>query len=105
MGGRFVCWNPFFLTPFEKRGRLRQQPGGFSREAIITRYLPYILREYQKGTPMRNLTRHLIGLYQGEPGARAWRRLLSENCEDDCQLVRAIEQLSSIVDSREYTAQ
>ena len=31
------------------------------------------------GVPLRHLTRHLVGLFQGCRGARAWRRCLSEN--------------------------
>ena len=85
MLGRIVCSNPYFLMQVQKNPR--------TREEIIQQYLPYILREYKKGVPMRHMTRHLIGLYQGEIGARAWRRLLSEASTDDLQLVRAIELL------------
>jgi len=80
MLGRIICSNPYFLA----------KDSLLSREEIIQRYLPYILSEYKKGVPMRHMTRHLIGLYQGEKGARAWRRLLSESSTDDLQLVRAI---------------
>ncbi|MDP1574296.1 MAG: tRNA dihydrouridine(20/20a) synthase DusA [Coxiellaceae bacterium] len=86
MLGRVVCSNPYFLANF-------CEPQ--SREAVIQRYLPYILREYAKGVPMRHMTRHLIGLYQGEVGARAWRRALSEASTDDLQLVRALVQLAA----------
>jgi tRNA-dihydrouridine synthase A len=33
----------------------------------------------QQGRPIKSITRHLLGLFQGQPGARAWRRHLSEN--------------------------
>lgn len=90
MLGRVVCSNPYFLAPFDKGGR---EAGGFliPREQIIQQYLPYILREYSNGTPMRHMTRHLIGLYQGQPGARQWRRCLSEVGDDDRQLIRALQ--------------
>lgn len=84
MLGRVVCSNPYFLAELLPEG-------GVSRENIIQLYLPYILREYAQGVPMRHMTRHLIGLYQGEPGARAWRRLLSEASTDDLQLIRALQ--------------
>ena len=31
-----------------------------------------------EGVPLKSITRHMMGLFQGLPGARAWRRLLSE---------------------------
>jgi tRNA-dihydrouridine synthase A len=39
--------------------------------------LPYIARELQSGTPLKRITRPMLGLFQGMPGARAWRRELS----------------------------
>jgi tRNA-dihydrouridine synthase A len=41
--------------------------------------LPYIEQRMQQGRPIKSITRHLLGLFQGQPGARAWRRHLSEN--------------------------
>ena len=32
-----------------------------------------------QGAPLRAVTRHMLGLYQGLPGARAWRRMLSDS--------------------------
>lgn len=87
MLGRVICSNPYFLAHFDETKQ--------SREAIIQAYLPYILNEYAQGVPMRHMTRHLIGLYQGEKGARAWRRLLTEASTDDLQLVRAVHRAQS----------
>lgn len=79
MLGRVICHNPFFLAEADQ-----------TRENIVARYMLYMLREYEKGVPMRRMTRHLIGLYQGQPGARQWRRFLSET-QDDHQLIKALE--------------
>jgi len=81
MLGRVVCSNPYFLADTKTVPRID----------IVRAYLPYILKQYAQGVSMRQMTRHLIGLYQGEPGARAWRRKLSEAYDDDRQLIRAIE--------------
>ena len=40
--------------------------------------LPYIEAERGAGTPLAAITRHMLGAFQGRPGARAWRRVLSE---------------------------
>ena len=40
--------------------------------------IAYAERELAEGTPLKAMTRHMLGLFQGLPGARAWRRELSE---------------------------
>jgi tRNA-dihydrouridine synthase A len=52
-------------------------------EQVVMRYLPYIESEQAQGTRLRTLIRPLIGLFQGVPGARSWRRYLSEHGGDD----------------------
>jgi len=41
--------------------------------------LPYIEKELARGTFLKHITRHMLGLFAGQPGARQWRRDLSEN--------------------------
>jgi tRNA-dihydrouridine synthase A len=41
--------------------------------------LPYIEMRMKEGRPLKSITRHMLGLFQGLPGARRWRRHLSEN--------------------------
>ena len=40
---------------------------------------PYVEAQCTAGVPLHRMTRHLAGLFNGLPGARAWRRYLSEN--------------------------
>jgi tRNA-dihydrouridine synthase A len=47
-------------------------------EAAVRAMLPYIEAERGRGTPLNAITRHMLGAFQGRPGARAWRRMLSE---------------------------
>jgi tRNA-dihydrouridine synthase A len=49
-----------------------------SREEVVARFTEYVDRERSIGTPLSAMTRHVLGLYQGMPGARLWRRVLSE---------------------------
>jgi len=93
MVGRVVCSNPFWLSDMDQH-YYAEKTAVKSRQEIIVGYLPYILQQYAKGVPMRHMTRHLIGLYQGEVGARAWRRSLSEASQDDRQLIRVIEKMA-----------
>ncbi|WP_455813899.1 tRNA dihydrouridine(20/20a) synthase DusA [Pseudomonas graminis] len=47
--------------------------------AVVRAMYPYIERELANGTYLGHVTRHMLGLFQGIPGARQWRRYLSEN--------------------------
>ena len=45
---------------------------------VVQQMLPYIERQMQQGARFWHIARHMLGLFQGVPGARQWRRLLSE---------------------------
>ena len=78
MIGRAAYENPYLLAEVDRRflGSARLTP---SRHDIIRDLLPYVECQLRRGTPLHCMTRHLLGLFQGVPGARAWRRYLSEN--------------------------
>ncbi|MBK8534229.1 MAG: tRNA dihydrouridine(20/20a) synthase DusA [Candidatus Competibacteraceae bacterium] len=78
MIGRAAYENPYLLAEMDRRffGSVQQPP---SRHAIIQAFLPYVENQLQQGTPLNSITRHILGLFQGIPGARAWRRFLSEH--------------------------
>lgn len=50
-----------------------------SIEAAIARYTEYVSTKLGEGVPLNALTRHMLGLFNGQPGARQFRRHLSEN--------------------------
>ena len=45
---------------------------------VVEQMLPYIEAELSKGARLHQISRHMLGLFAGRPGARAWRRMLSE---------------------------
>jgi tRNA-dihydrouridine synthase A len=49
-----------------------------NRHQIIEALIPYVDKEISAGTPINRITRHILGLFQGQPGAKKWRRMLSE---------------------------
>ena len=67
MIGRAAYHDPWLLAD----GRL-------DRADVVRRMHAYAAREVAGGTPLRHIARHLLGLYLGQPGARQWRRLLSD---------------------------
>ena len=77
MIGREAYQNPYFLAEIEKR--FFNSDTTYSRHDIVGMLKPYIDSQMQNGAALKDITRHILGLFQGMPGARAWRRTLSEN--------------------------
>ena len=50
-----------------------------SRAEVVSKMLPYIDNCVAGGVPLNSITRHMLGLYAGQPGARTWRRYISEH--------------------------
>ena len=50
-----------------------------SRQEILLEFLPYIDQQISEGVKLSQISRHILGLFQGLPGARLWRRHISEN--------------------------
>lgn len=77
MIGREAYQNPWLLAELETHifGN-KTLP---TRESVAHAMIPYIAEQEQRyGTPAKSITRHMLGLFNGLPGARAWRRALSE---------------------------
>jgi len=77
MLGREAYHRPFVLAELHRA--LAAQPAALpSRSALIERMARYCERELAAGERLSAITRHMLGLYSGEPGARDFRRTLSE---------------------------
>ncbi|ODN66403.1 tRNA dihydrouridine(20/20a) synthase DusA [Methylophaga muralis] len=78
MMGRALYHQPYILAEADKRifNDDRVIP---SQHEIVELMLPYIEMRMKEGRPLKSITRHMLGLFQGLPGARRWRRHLSEN--------------------------
>ena len=89
MLGRAVYQNPFILAMID-RFYFDSGIAPRSRREVSLEMLAYIEKETVNGTPLRAITRHMFGLFQGLPGARAWRRCLSETAHAMPEPVKAI---------------
>jgi tRNA-dihydrouridine synthase A len=76
MLGRAAYHDPAGLGSVDRRifGEAAVDIDGFE---AIERYRPYMAAQLAKGAPLNAMTRHMLGLFHGWPGARAWRRILS----------------------------
>ena len=76
MIGRAAYQNPFLLSKIDSL--IFNEPETFvTRQNILEKYKIYTDKQVRKGVNIKNLTRHIIGLYQGQPGARKYRQILS----------------------------
>jgi len=64
---------------------------------VLERYTSYVARELAAGTPLKSMTRHLLGLRTGLPGGRRWRRTLSE-LEDGQPGLATLREIAAGVD-------
>ncbi len=96
MIGRASYQNPYFIAEldnsiFNTNGRIPD------RLKILEQFKAYMDKQIEQGEHIKNMTRHIIGLYQGQPGARKYRRLLSEaipeNEEDKSHLMDKVMKL------------
>lgn len=65
--------------------------------AAIQALYPYIEKELGNGTFLGHITRHIVGLFQGIPGARQWRRYLSENAHRSGAGVEVVQRALALV--------
>ncbi|GGA24462.1 tRNA dihydrouridine(20/20a) synthase DusA [Dyella nitratireducens] len=75
MLGRAAYHDPYVLARVEEVLYGVPLP---TRESVLQHMRPYVEAELARGTALKHICRHLLGLYQGEPGARGFRRVLSE---------------------------
>ncbi len=78
MMGRAAYENPYVLADVDQRF-FGATLAPLSRHEVIEVFLPYIAARLTEGVPLNAMTRHILGLFQHMPGARAFRRHLSEN--------------------------
>jgi len=78
MMGREAYHNPYILADVDKR-IFGASSDPISRYAIVALLIPYIQQQLKAGARLNSISRHILGLFHGEPGARAWRRTISEN--------------------------
>jgi len=78
MMGREAYTNPYILATVDQDIYGANHPVK-SREKIAEQFLDYIDNEMSKGTKLHAMTRHILGLFHGMPGARLFRRHISEN--------------------------
>ncbi|MDF1688857.1 MAG: tRNA dihydrouridine(20/20a) synthase DusA [Cycloclasticus sp.] len=79
MIGRAAYHNPFLLADIEHQ--LFLQPL-LDREKVLFDFIPYVEKQLILGVSLQSMTRHILGLFAGQPGGKHWRRYLSEQARE-----------------------
>lgn len=77
MVGRAAYNNPWLLADIDEK-LYRDMDATTDRHAVVAAFADYVQQHLANGARLHQMTRHLMGLFQGQPGARAFRRILSE---------------------------
>ncbi|MFT5141169.1 MAG: tRNA-dihydrouridine synthase A [Lysobacterales bacterium] len=81
MLGRAAYQNPWLLAECENAfGNKLPLP---EREQIVQKLNQYLELLVSEGQPVKRITRHVLGLFQGQHGAKTWRRYISQNAFKD----------------------
>jgi tRNA-dihydrouridine synthase A len=98
MIGRAAYQNPWLLAELQQAvfgGRRISD-----RESAVLAMSDYLGRQIRKGVPAKKISRHMLGLFQGRPGAKYWRRYLSENAhlsaDNERLLIEAMETVQTV---------
>ena len=102
MIGREAYHNPFMLAEVDGAlfGDSAPPP---TRSGVAAALLPYVRRELDAGTQLHHITRHVLGLYHGIPGARRFRRHLSEHAYQQGAGLSVLEDAIALVSETQET--
>lgn len=96
MMGREVYHNPWILAQVDPRFYGKGMPF-HERKGVLDAFMKYIQSQLEAGVPLNHISRHMLGLFQGLPGARNWRRYISENAHKTGMGVEIIRQAADFV--------
>jgi tRNA-dihydrouridine synthase A len=100
MMGRAAYQEPWRLLAVDQS--IYRVPAAFpSPRAALEAFLPYVERELARGTRLHAMTRHVLGLFHGVPGARAFRRHIATHAVKPAAGIAVLrDALSQVVDGR-----
>ncbi|WP_333004932.1 tRNA dihydrouridine(20/20a) synthase DusA [Vibrio coralliilyticus] len=90
MVGREAYQNPYLLAEVDQQIFGLDKPVK-KRTQVVEEMYPYIESQLEKGAYLGHITRHMLGLFQNMPGARQWRRYISENAHKPGSGIEVVE--------------
>ncbi|BCB61483.1 tRNA-dihydrouridine(20/20a) synthase [Halomonas sp. A020] len=104
MVGREAYQNPWLLASVDKQIFGESGPARTRLEAA-TAFRPYIQQRLDEGAKLNHITRHLLGLFQGCPGGRRFRRHLSEHAHKEGAGLRLFDDALGLVREPKFEAE
>lgn len=101
MMGRAAYQTPYILADLDKQLFDKAAPVQ-TRQQIITKMIPYIEESLKQGTRLHQITRHMLGLYHREPGARTYRRILSTKANQEGAGVEVLLEASEATENASF---
>ena len=95
MIGRAAYSNPYLLADIQSHYFPHRHV--LNRHEVIEAMLPYISQQLKNKVKLNAITRHILGLFQGQRGAAAWRRYLSQHAHQANADIDVIEKALSFV--------
>lgn len=98
MLGRAAYYQPYLLADVDSRifATAMNKP---SRKQVFTAYLDYAEQQLRAGTALKHTAKHVLGLFHGQPGARRFRRHISENVHKNNASVQILEDAYALVNA------
>jgi tRNA-dihydrouridine synthase A len=96
MIGRAAYQSPWLLADADRVIYGDPSPPPTPHE-VLDRFLPYVERNLADGVPLNSMTRHILGLFHARPGARRWRRCLSEQAHCAGADIEVLRQAARLV--------
>jgi tRNA-dihydrouridine synthase A len=96
MVGREAYSNPYLLAQVDQSIYGIDRPV-ISRDQVMQEFMEYCKAQLAQGVRLNHLTRHILGLYQGLPGARQFRRIISEQAHKPGAGIEVLERALEVI--------
>lgn len=100
MLGRAAYHDPYLLANVDQTLFGMDKPVK-TRQQVMLDFMPYMEQQLAQGVALHHMTRHILGLFQGVPGAKCFRRTISENAHGKNAGIEIVEQALNEVLSRQ----
>ena len=95
MVGREAYHNPYIMAAVDQEIYGQAESRVKTQQEYLEAYLDYIQQQLDDGVYLKHMSRHLLGLFSGLPGAKAWRRTISEHAHKEGSGIEVIQEALS----------
>jgi len=103
MMGREAYHNPYLLADVDRRF-YNDEHTPLTRHEVVEAMFPYIQNQLDAGIRLQSIVRHMLGIFQGVKGTKAWKRFLSENAHKKEAGLDVLKQALLLIDQEDSDA-